>query len=57
VNQTRSIDRNGAIAFAANAEVTLREVEAAARSMGLQIHVLNASISREIDAAFWLLGG
>ena len=31
---------------------TLRDVEAAARAMGLQIQVLNASTSREIDAAF-----
>ena len=30
----------------------LRDVEAAARAMGLQIQVLNASTSREIDAAF-----
>ena len=34
------------------AEATLRDVEAAARAMGLQIQVLNASTSREIDAAF-----
>ena len=34
------------------AETTVREVEAAARAMGLQIQVLNASTSREIDAAF-----
>ena len=33
-------------------EPTLRDVEAAARAMGLQIQVLNASTSREIDAAF-----
>ena len=33
-------------------ETTLRDVEAAARAMGLQIQVLNASTSREIDAAF-----
>src|SRR5262249_41902301 len=33
-------------------ESTLRDVEAAARTIGLQIHVLNASTSREIDAAF-----
>ena len=39
-------------AFAVNAETTLRDVEAAARTMGLQIHVLNASSSREINAAF-----
>jgi putative ABC transport system substrate-binding protein len=31
---------------------TLRDVEAAARTIGLQIQVLNASTSREIDAAF-----
>jgi putative ABC transport system substrate-binding protein len=35
-----------------NTEFTLRGVEPAARSMGLQIHVLNASTIREIDAAF-----
>ena len=35
-----------------SAESTLRDVETAARSMGLQIQVLNASTSREIDAAF-----
>ena len=39
-------------ANAANAETTLRDVEAAARAMGLQIQVLNAGTSREIDAAF-----
>ena len=33
-------------------ETTLRDVEAAARAIGLQIQVLNASNSREIDAAF-----
>jgi putative ABC transport system substrate-binding protein len=33
-------------------ETTLRDVEPAARAMGLQIEVLNASTSREIDAAF-----
>jgi putative ABC transport system substrate-binding protein len=31
---------------------TVRDVELAARAMGLQIHVLNARTSREIDAAF-----
>src|SRR5262245_28530551 len=39
----------------ANAEATeptLRDVEAAARAMGLQIRVLNANTSREIDGAF-----
>ena len=35
-----------------NAESTVRDLEAAARAMGLQIQVLNASTSREIDAAF-----
>jgi putative tryptophan/tyrosine transport system substrate-binding protein len=39
-------------ANAANTETTLRDLEAAARAMGLQIQVLNASNSREIDAAF-----
>jgi putative ABC transport system substrate-binding protein len=34
------------------AEVTLRDVPAAARALGLQIQVLNASTSREIEAAF-----
>ena len=38
--------------IAAIAEITVRDVEAAARAMGLQIQVLNASTSREIDAAF-----
>jgi putative ABC transport system substrate-binding protein len=33
-------------------ETTLRDVEAAARAMGLQIQVLRASTSHEIDAAF-----
>jgi putative ABC transport system substrate-binding protein len=35
-----------------NAETTLSDVESAARAMGLQIRVLNASTSPEIDAAF-----
>ena len=39
-------------ANAATTEATLRDVEAAARAMGLQIQVLNASTSREINAAF-----
>jgi putative ABC transport system substrate-binding protein len=39
-------------ANAANAQTALRDVEQAARAMGLQIHVFNASTSREIDAAF-----
>jgi len=33
-------------------EATTRSVEEAARSVGLQIHILKASTSREIDAAF-----
>jgi putative ABC transport system substrate-binding protein len=36
----------------ANAKSTVREVETAARAMGLQIQVFNASNGREIDAAF-----
>ena len=39
-----------------NAETTVRDVEDAARAMGVQIQVLNASTSREIDAAFAALG-
>jgi putative tryptophan/tyrosine transport system substrate-binding protein len=35
-----------------SAETTVRDVEAAARAMGLQIQVFNASTSREIAAAF-----
>jgi putative tryptophan/tyrosine transport system substrate-binding protein len=36
----------------ATAETTLQDVQEAARAIGLQIHVLNASTSREIDGAF-----
>ena len=39
-------------ANASSAESTLREVQEAARAIGLQLHVLNASTSSEIDAAF-----
>jgi putative ABC transport system substrate-binding protein len=39
-------------AYVVNAETTVREVETAARAMGLRIQVLNASTSREINAAF-----
>jgi ABC-type uncharacterized transport system substrate-binding protein len=39
-------------ANAATTETTLRDVEAAARAIGMQIRVLNASTSREINAAF-----
>jgi putative ABC transport system substrate-binding protein len=38
------------------AEATLREVPKAARALGLQIRVFNASTSREIEAAFASLG-
>src|SRR5262249_16964015 len=43
-------------ANAATTEATLREVEPAARTMGLQIQVFNANTSREIDAAFESMG-
>jgi putative ABC transport system substrate-binding protein len=36
----------------ASSEPTLRDVPEAARAMGLQIQILNASTSREIEAAF-----
>ena len=39
-------------ANATTTESTLRGLEAAARTMGMQIQVLNATTSREIDAAF-----
>jgi putative tryptophan/tyrosine transport system substrate-binding protein len=39
-------------ADAAATETTLREVTVAARAMGLQIQILNASTSREINAVF-----
>jgi putative ABC transport system substrate-binding protein len=42
---------------APEAEATLRDVEDAARSMGLQIQVIKATTSREIDAAFTGLAG
>jgi putative tryptophan/tyrosine transport system substrate-binding protein len=34
------------------AETTLRGTQEAARVLGLQLHILNASTAREIDAAF-----
>jgi putative ABC transport system substrate-binding protein len=37
---------------ATTAETTWREVQEAARAIGLQVHVLNASTSGEIDAVF-----
>jgi putative ABC transport system substrate-binding protein len=42
-------------ANATTAETTLREIPDAARALGLQIQVLNASTSREIEAAFAIL--
>jgi putative ABC transport system substrate-binding protein len=39
-------------AATANTETTLRDVQSAARAIGLQVQVLNASTSREINAAF-----
>ncbi len=39
-------------ADAERASSVIRDAEAAAGIMGLQLHVLNASNSREIDAAF-----
>jgi putative ABC transport system substrate-binding protein len=39
-------------ANAAGGETTLRDVQAAGRAMGLQIQVLNASTSREIEVVF-----
>jgi len=38
-------------------ETTLRDVEPAARAMGLQTNILNATTSREIDAAFATFAG
>jgi putative tryptophan/tyrosine transport system substrate-binding protein len=43
-------------ANAATTEATLREVEPAARTMGVQIQVFNANTSHEIDAAFESMG-
>jgi putative tryptophan/tyrosine transport system substrate-binding protein len=43
-------------ASAATTEATLREVEPAARTLGLQIQVFQANTSREIDAAFEAMG-
>ena len=42
--------------YASMTEVTMRDVETAARATGLQIRVLTAQTSREIDAAFAILG-
>jgi putative ABC transport system substrate-binding protein len=43
-------------AAVSNTEITMRDVEEAARTLGLQIRVLNASTSGEIDAAFVNIG-
>jgi putative ABC transport system substrate-binding protein len=43
-------------AYAAMTEATLRDVETAGRATGLQIRVLTADTSREIDAAFEIIG-
>jgi putative tryptophan/tyrosine transport system substrate-binding protein len=43
-------------ANAASAETTLRDLQKAAPAIGLQIQILNASTSSEIDAAFATLG-
>jgi putative tryptophan/tyrosine transport system substrate-binding protein len=42
---------------ATTTEITLRDVQAAARHLGLQIQVFNASTSREIDATFVTIVG
>jgi putative ABC transport system substrate-binding protein len=39
-------------ANAAHTETTLKDIDGAARAIGLQIHIVNASTSRDIDAAF-----
>jgi putative tryptophan/tyrosine transport system substrate-binding protein len=43
---------NPAVSLPTTVETISREVEAAGRAMGLQIQVLNASTSRDIDATF-----
>ena len=48
----RIADRSADPANATSAETTLRSVEEGARTIVLQIHVLHASTSGEIDAAF-----
>jgi ABC-type uncharacterized transport system substrate-binding protein len=44
--------RMAVLVTAANAETTVRDVEAAARALGLRIQVFNVNTIREIDAAF-----
>jgi ABC-type uncharacterized transport system substrate-binding protein len=43
-------------ASASNTETTLRDMEVAARAIGLQLQIFNASTNREIDAAFAIIG-
>jgi putative tryptophan/tyrosine transport system substrate-binding protein len=43
-------------ANSANAQATLREIEPAARAIGLEVKIFHASTSREIDAAFAAFG-
>jgi putative tryptophan/tyrosine transport system substrate-binding protein len=38
-----------------NAEANTREAQEAARTLGLELHVLNASTEQELDAAFTAL--
>jgi putative ABC transport system substrate-binding protein len=42
-------------AYASMTEITLKDVELAARATGLQTQVLNANTSSEIDAAFEII--
>src|SRR5262245_14199861 len=42
---------------ALNAETTLRDVQAASGAVGLQIHIIRASTSQEIDAVFATMEG
>ena len=44
--------RMAVLVTAASAETTVKDVDAAARALGLQIQVFNVSTIREIDAAF-----
>src|SRR5262249_35930362 len=53
------VDRVAALVNPANVpatEVTLRDIETAARGLGLQYRVVNADTPREIDAAFASIG-
>jgi putative tryptophan/tyrosine transport system substrate-binding protein len=44
--------RVAVLVTATNAETTVRDVEAAARALGLRIQIFNVNTIREIDAAF-----